>query len=74
MRADTIDAPRALAVFGDGKPHTAREVAVACQVHSRTAAWFLSRMRDRGMLRQIPPSRSLANQDFGAFVRKEAAE
>lgn len=73
MKADTIDATRALAVFDDGKAHTPKDVAIACQVHTRIAAWFLSRMAERGTLERIPPAPLVLNPDFGAFRRSANA-
>lgn len=77
-KAASIDAPRALAVFDDGKAHTPKDVAIACQVHSRTAAWFLSKMAERGILKRISPrmrdsSGRFATTDFGAFRRSANA-
>lgn len=72
-KAASIDAPRAMAVFDDGKPHTPRDVAIACQVHSRTAAWFLSKMAERGTLTRVEPKPLVRSPDFGAFRRSANA-
>ena len=69
-RAASIDAPRALAVFKDGKPHAPKDVAIACQVHTRTAAWFLRKMAERGILEMLPPAQFGSVPDFGEFIIK----
>lgn len=69
MRAETINRELALSVFEDGQAHTPAEIAVACQVHTRTAAWLLVRLEARGLLERVQPMPMVRNPDFGAFRR-----
>lgn len=69
MKAASIDRQKALAVFADGVAHGARDVAVACNVHTRVAVWFLCAAERRGWLRRLPSVERVRNPDFGKFAR-----
>ena len=66
-RAQSIDAEKALAVFEDGKPHGPRDVAIAAQVHTRVAVWFLCAMEARGRLRRLPTVMLQRAPEFSEF-------
>lgn len=57
MTCGSIDGPKIMAVFEDGMPHTLRDVAVACNIHTRMVAWFLAAMARRGKLQRLPTPR-----------------
>lgn len=69
MRAASIDRDRALAIFEDGRPRSPADLAVACNVHTRTAIWFMVQAEKRGWLRRLPQRPLVRNPDFGQFVR-----
>lgn len=68
MRAASIDAEKALGVFSDGEPHGPRDVAIACQVHTSVAVWFLCQMEKRGKIKRLPVEERLRAPEFGLFV------
>ncbi len=67
MKAASIDKTRALSVFNDGNPHGPKDVAIACQVHTRIAVWIIRYLDEAGEIRLVRENR--ANHQFGQFVR-----
>ena len=67
MKAASIDKARALSVFDDGKPHGPKDVAIACQAHTRIAAWIIRHLEQTGEI--VLVRNNHANHQFGQFVR-----
>lgn len=67
MKVTSIDKARALSVFNDGRPHGPKEVAIACQVHTRIAVWIIRHLEQAGEIMLVRNNKS--NHQFGQFVR-----
>lgn len=67
MKAASIDKTRALSVFNDGNPHGPKDVAIACQVHTRIAVWIIRYLEQAGEIMLVLNNKS--NHQFGQFVR-----
>ena len=67
MKAVSIDKASALSVFDDGKPHGPKEVAIACQVHTRIAVWIIRHLEQTGEIVLVRNNKS--NHQFGQLVR-----